>query len=551
MSAVADHAAGGSAAPRASGRIGAWTLTVAATGAVILLGIFARSMNYEVRRDEHLYAPPAVLLEKQSPYADFFYNHVTGSAWLFRASYGVFGDALLLSARLAVFAGWILLLVGGFVLVLRLTRSTACAASVAATLAASEVLLGSAGMAASNNLLWLSFGFVGVALFLVGACRERTSVPLIFASGAALGLGVWMKASGIAFVAPVAGAAFLVPAALRFRLRLLRCVLPLAAGGLLGGAWLLHDFLADPALFLAHVVQFHTGPHAAYWAETGGAEDEVAFSLAERAALFVELMSSGSAVLALTLVVFLPTLAFMRGGSGAAFRLATRAPVAVVVAALLCAMLVGFAPRPAFPQYFGGAVVMLPLLSAALFAGLERRLRQEATPVMAAAAIAAVALAMPRLGPDLPKLAAPDRWQVLRVHAAGQEMRRRLDTLGAAGPVATLAPIYPLEGGLAVYPEFATGQFAYRSAPFADDELLARYRTTSPDDVEAMLAAAPPAALLLGFEPLLEAPLLRFAEARGYAPLPGFEVVDRYGTGRLYVAPPVSGGPSTGGEDLQ
>ena len=48
-----------------------------------------------------------------------------------------------------------------------------------------------------------------------------------------------------------------------------------------------------------------------------------------------------------------------------------------------------------------------------------------------------------------------------------------------------------------------------------------------------MLEADPPAALLLGFEPKLEEPLLAYAEENGYRPLSGFQISDRYGKGLL------------------
>jgi len=122
------------------------------------------------------------------------------------------------------------------------------------------------------------------------------------------------------------------------------------------------------------------------------------------------------------------------------------------------------------------------------------------------------------------------------------------------GKVATLSPIYPLEGGLDVYPEFATGQFAYRTAPFTSPALLGYYRTVSPDTVEAFLKADPPAALLLGFEPELEAPMLRFANENGYVADPDPVVKDRYGVGTLYLrrgAPAAATNSGTSGQSAQ
>jgi len=108
---------------------------------------------------------------------------------------------------------------------------------------------------------------------------------------------------------------------------------------------------------------------------------------------------------------------------------------------------------------------------------------------------------------------------------------------GAAGKVATLSPIYPLEGGLDVYMELATGPFAYRTGDITAPDLAKFYRMTSPATIGALLKSDPPAALLLGFEPELEAPLMTFAEQNGYVRLPDFEINDRYGSAGLYVRP--------------
>ena len=106
------------------------------------------------------------------------------------------------------------------------------------------------------------------------------------------------------------------------------------------------------------------------------------------------------------------------------------------------------------------------------------------------------------------------------------------------GKVATLAPIYPLEGGLEVYPELATGPFAYRTGDITPPTLAAQYRMTSPTRIGALLASDPPAALLLGFDATLEAPMVAYAEANGYDRVADLGIRDRYGTAVLYLRRP-------------
>ena len=102
-------------------------------------------------------------------------------------------------------------------------------------------------------------------------------------------------------------------------------------------------------------------------------------------------------------------------------------------------------------------------------------------------------------------------------------------------PVATLSPLYPLQAGLPLYPEFATGPFAWRVAGVISPELRASYVMAGPGDLARLFAARPPAAILTGFDPVLEAPLEDYARGHGYRPRPVPEIHDRYGTGTLWL----------------
>jgi hypothetical protein len=76
-----------------------------------------------------------------------------------------------------------------------------------------------------------------------------------------------------------------------------------------------------------------------------------------------------------------------------------------------------------------------------------------------------------------------------------------------------------LEGGRQIYPEFATGPFAWRSARFASADDRRRLKLIAPEDLATLLERDPPAALLTGVEEKdLEAPLVAYAESHGYRP---------------------------------
>jgi len=107
----------------------------------------------------------------------------------------------------------------------------------------------------------------------------------------------------------------------------------------------------------------------------------------------------------------------------------------------------------------------------------------------------------------------PANWFPYRVRNVGQRIRSHL----TAGPVLTLAPVYPLEGDLSIYPEFATGAFGWRSAPFASPELRRAMKLIAPDDLEVALRDRPPAAIFTGVEEeSLEKPFVAYARAHSF-----------------------------------
>jgi hypothetical protein len=79
-----------------------------------------------------------------------------------------------------------------------------------------------------------------------------------------------------------------------------------------------------------------------------------------------------------------------------------------------------------------------------------------------------------------------------------------------------LSPIFPLAGDARIYPEFATGAFAWRVAPFVPAEDRQARDVVSADELESVLDSDPPAAILTGSEETLEEPFILYAQENGY-----------------------------------
>jgi hypothetical protein len=507
-------------------------------GAFLLIAIFARLMNFELRRDELLYAPPAVLLDNYDLYRDIFYSHVPGSAWLFHIAMTVLGtDHLLLAARLTVFVGWLIFVAGVVLITYRITRSLSMTAFAVILVLSNDALLNQTGMTATNNFLPLPFSYLGLGLFVLGVARAQASPLLIFFSGLSLGLAASIKISASGFIPPVAIAAFFLPSAIAFGSRLRRVVAPLAVGGLIGSLPILLYLATDLQRFLAHIIWFHTGPHTAYWFTQAASEDAVVMSMGQKARLAFLTWFSGANVFFIFATILLLFQLALRTTPGQFIGKILTGPILTISAAFLMSIVVSFLPTPSFPQYFTPPIACMPLLLALLYGKLDQNDRPRVDPALVVASLVVLTINLPRLFEHMGQLPFPNTWTTSRVHENGTAIAKTLTQVGITGKIATLFPIYPLEAGLTLYPELATGRSGYRSLEFAGDDLRNYYRTTSPTEIYSLFLKDPPAALLLGFEPELEAPMIRFAEANGYRSVANLQISNRYGKAVLYIRP--------------
>ncbi|MBA4490909.1 hypothetical protein [Paracoccus sp. S1E-3] len=517
--------------------IGEYARRALLTAAVFLLlvALFGRIMGYDLRRDEFMFVPPAALLDQYALYQDLFYNHVPYSAWLFRALHLLMpGLGLLAAARLAIFLAWLLLLGGSAWVGWRLTRSGLVAALGPVSLLSADVLLGQAGMAATNNLLPLPFAGLGLGLLAISLAERDYAFPRLFFAGLLLSVAAGMKASAIAFVPAVALGCFLLPRDVDLGTRLRRIALPVALGGLVGAAPLLWLAATQPDLFFAHIAGYHAGPHIAYWRDNAATEPGIALGHGAKLQLAWTVWMVGAPLLTL----FVTLLGGLLSGGADSGRADSGGAVPIVVAATLTAALLAFVPTPGFPQYYIAPLVCLPLLLALFWRGAPAG-RVVLAPALVVAMVLMLVIAAPRLALGVNDLRHPGKLTVVRVQKGADALRDRLarqDLLGR-GPVATLSPIYPLSAGLPIYPEFSAGNFAIRVAPYTAPELRALYSMAGPDDLPALFDAQPPAAILTGFDPALDPALEGYAQSRGYQMQPFPAITDRYGAARLWLPP--------------
>lgn len=502
-------------------------------------GLIGRLMAFPIRRDEQFYLTMGVLLPSGDLYRDLGFNHPPGLPLMLQALLGIFEpERLLLFGRFVMVGAWAVALLSLWLLVVRLGGSRIGATVSSVVLAAQPLLLGQAGMSVTNNFVPLAMALAAAYLFVSaldgGPDAGGARLPRLFASGALIGFAICTKLNFVFLLPPT----FAVLGLLWLRGSVaappVSTLVAFCGGLLLGGAPALWYFLNDMNGFLVHVLGYHRGPHIAYWTSPLTANEPKVMGLGGKLALAQEIWLSSSLIPVIVGALWCAMLARgTQGGHG----ILRDWRVLLLGGLIVTAVLVSFIPAPAFPQYYMLPIAFSIALVAALYGRLPSGQQALARPVIAICAAIVLVVGAPRLLAGLPQLARPGTWTGISTHEAGRQIAGALDAHGLRGKVATLSPLYALEGDLPIFMELAGGQFMYRVADMMPASHRPHYRIFSPTTIEAELAARPPAAVLVGYDGVLDAPLRRFAEHAGYTRLVLPNMRTRYGQGVLYVRP--------------
>lgn len=180
-------------------------------------------------------------------------------------------------------------------------------------------------------------------------------------------------------------------------------------------------------------------------------------------------------------------------------------------------LLGSFAPTPSFYQYFYAPIPFLMIGALYAIAHFYNQYEKSRLGHKLFANIIIVFMILSSIYgfyyyKNINILLSADKWFPNEAHKIGTEIA----SLVGEGKVLTLAPIFPLEGKLEIYEEFATGPFAWRTAHILPDDERRELGMISENDLNDFLKTKLPNAILVGFEGDLEEPLLGFAKENKY-----------------------------------
>lgn len=494
-----------------------WLIPIAAL--ICALAVFARIMNYPMQHDEQFYVPAGILFSFEGLYSGLGFSHFPNLPILLSLVYGVSGtDQYVLTGRLLIALAWLGAAIALFMLGRGQGRGSIVAMTMIALLIFNPALLDATGMAVTNNFIAVPFALAALVAFLKAVDRPEPSAKLALLSGLLLALAAGFKANYVVIIPPFVIAALLVPRNIGIGRRIVRLVLPLFVGGVIGGLPVLYFLLSDPSGFIAHAYSFHRGPQLSFWAAYGDPSDPKVIGLRDKLLLAYQIWFAGTSMITFVLLAYLGVLRAGQLRAGERRDIEGVWPILMVAAVAVGAALAGFVPTPSFPQYYTAPIPFAIALVGLLYGGLNDARKAIARPLLICAIGLSVVVGGPMLAAGLPGLLAPAEWTGPRVHRDAVRIARLTrETSGANGPVATLAPVHALVGGLDIYPHFAMGPFVYRAAQWIPADELRHYdHLASPPTMAPLLRRIPPAAIITGFEGPLDEPFVAFARANGY-----------------------------------
>jgi hypothetical protein len=486
-------------------------------------GAFATAMTV-FNHNEHMYLSASLhLTQGLLPYRDFAYLQTPYLPFLYAGLFRLLHlhTHYLMAAKLLSFA---FLMASALLIFLAARRASRCAASAAAIAALFLLNLQVAVPAAeiSNYAMPMAFS-LGALLAFVAATDSAT--PRL----GGLALAGFLAAIAIGAKLTYAPLALPLALAIHFRYRTSHPGIPTQAPsrplalaafatGLVAGLLPLMILLAsDPSAFLFNNLGFHH-LNARWRASTGYGE---AMTLLAKIAYARAMLLRPDNLLLLVGILLGWSWALSSPEHPAERIRRLPLPAKLSAALVAVALVAAIAPTPSFPQYYLMPVSLLYPLFA--YAGSPREVNGNGhfARLLAVLLLLSLAHSAPLMLRSMAQLSSRSGWAALHLHDTAQRLAHSVVSNGGqkAGKVATLSPILAWEAGMPTYRELATGSFLFRVGDLLDEEDRKRFVGSSPGSLAALLAADPPAAIVVGFEASLDRAFTAFAREHNYRPV--------------------------------
>ena len=484
-----------------------------------------------------MYVAASVLVRDYSLYVDFSFLQMPYFPVFLGALFKLFGTThYLLTARLLIFVLISIATILVFITSVRITGSRSLSISLAAIFSFNQMVI-LISQEASNYVPALACS-VAAFYFFVRGSEDGRGRAMYLLCGLALALSVGFKLYYIVALPPFILASLLYPVALRLKERARGVLMPFVAGfvaGLLPVGFFIYT--SGPDIFFFNNLGYHNLNSTIL--EGRGFITDFLSPLKALLILFevlyptnlvlaVGVLSLGVLVLRrvkfkleevpvglfLSFFLLIVTLAAMWMIVPVSGKVTTAALPASRISGYFSDLAMSFIPYGI--QYFATPVPFAVFLFAYLYSALDGLVTQKRVVLITMLAVSVI-YGGGHIALKVMRIHHTNQWMGIAIHNMGLAVAREASLNGDGERIASLISIIPLEGGMSIYHEFATGPFTYRVGGLLDETERARYGVVSASDLDDFFKSDPPAVILTGSERAYEARLEEYAGNNGYS----------------------------------
>jgi hypothetical protein len=484
---------------------------------VLIIGASSLTMNRPLGHDEHMYISAGMMVDDSSIYRDFAYLQTPYLPYLYGLVYTITGEsALLLKSRLLSFGFFIISLIFVYLICLRLTKDVFVSLWSSCIFAFSHSIIHVIPYA-WNHLLPLTTTIMTVYFFTAKYTNRSHRNLNHFLAGLLLGVSIGMKLTYALIPLGFLAAVFFQSRASDYGRRPLKDAVWLLAGLVLGIVPMLMILIrAGYDLFLFNNWTYHN--LNTIWRQTEVTGYSEGMTMGGKALFVWQEMTYPTALALLMGLIFTAAYQMVRQGQdfwrGIIPALQSRETI-LIIACFIISFVTSVSPAPLFISYFAAPVTFAILLLAIGLGRIDIKDRWVVRTVLIALFIGGV-LGGVKLFRDAPQLTSVNNWTPIRVEKAAEVIYDNTRHFRKKPVIATLSPLYALEGRCDICRELATGPFLFRVGDLLSEGQLRQYIGTSPGRLGDVLDEYAPEAILVGRERELEDPFIDFARRHKY-----------------------------------
>lgn len=464
--------------------------------------LFLNAMTLPLDHNEHMYVTAGHLMKSNELYRDFAFLQMPYLPILYDAVFRVFQvDHLLLASRLCSLFFAIACCVAMWLIIYKETKNYAVS-HLSTLIFGLSYFIQDISVEAANYMMPMCATLFAVLLYQDILENPELRLPKMYCLGLILALAAGTKLYYSAFFIPFLGCSAVYPLREDFSRKLIYQTAPLVVGFTVGLIPVIHYVSNYPEAFWFNNITYH-------FLNLQWRGFDPGLNIGYRIDSFLKVFLDYPSNLAFAGIVILIALNCLKASDSRKRIGYLDQPVTTLSFMLLIVgICVAITPLPIFMYYFAAAFPFAVIFGCCLlkrapiscWSSFDKALVSVGILVMIGSASVTFSQrfgTFTRFG----------SWTPIQVHSVAHKIRSELGSQFGVGKMATLSPLYAVEAKLPIYPQFSTGPFVFRIGTLLSTHELDVVKGVSSQTLDRLFTKEPPAAIIVGNEPTIEASL--------------------------------------------